>query len=94
MMALGIVRAGEWIETEVDQIQQYCRTQGWHLAERLLWVEGTPELGPLVARVREIGANRVLLTRTVLTELEDAYPNLWATTRARLERRGVIAVGV
>jgi hypothetical protein len=94
MMVLAVARAGETLETDVERMRQYCQTQGWHLAEPLLWAEGTAELGPLVARVTETGVKRVLLTRTVLTELEGAYPTLWATTRARLERQGVIAVGV
>lgn len=94
MMALGIVRAGTWIEAEGDRLQQYCRAQGWDLAEQLSWVAGAPELGPLLIRVGELGAERVLFTRTVLNELEGAYPNFWAATRARLERRGVVSVAV
>lgn len=94
MKALGVAWEGASVETEVARMQTYCGDRGWELVARQLWATEAPELWSLMMKVAETGAARVLLTREVLTELEQGYPHLWAAIKERFRRRGISAVAV
>lgn len=94
---MGVISCvwGPGAEAAAARVRSYCTAKGWELVAETAKLgvdDGT--LGWMLRVGDCTGAQRLILTREGLAELEGEFPRIWKGVRARLEDRGMSVVAV